>query len=86
MKLVSSIVLLAILCTCVAWCIRKSDERAEDNRGEFLIEMIDCNGSVTRSWVSINMPQYGSGGVCYFTDKSGLSIKVVGDIVITKQN
>ncbi len=54
---------------------------------EFKVEMVNCDGTVTRSWISsgkVQSEQHSDG--YYFNDKeTGVLIEVTGRMVITKQ-
>lgn len=55
-------------------------------RNEFKVELVNCDGSVTRSWISTGkvLSENNSDGY-YFVDKvSGKLIEVSGNIIITE--
>ena len=53
---------------------------------EFRIEMLNCDGTVARSWISTGKVQSGaSTDGYYFIDKAtGLLVEVTGSIIITQ--
>ena len=54
---------------------------------EFKVEMINCDGSVARSWISSGkvLSEEGSDGYFFMDKETGKLIEVTGRIVITKQ-
>ena len=54
---------------------------------EFKIEMLNCDGTVAREWISTGKVQSekDSDGYYFLDKKSGKLIEVTGRIVITKQ-
>ena len=66
-----------------------SDAQKAKRKGrgsEFRIEMLNCDGTVTRSWIStgkVRSEQKSDG--YYFMDKAtGLLVEVTGNIIITQ--
>lgn len=55
--------------------------------GEFKIEMINCDGTVSREWISSGKVQSeaNSDGYYFNDKKTGKLIEVTGRMVITKQ-
>ena len=55
---------------------------------EFMIEMLDCNGDVSKTWIStgkVSSEQHSDG--YYFMEKNtGKLIEVTGHLIITKLN
>ena len=53
---------------------------------EFRIEMLNCDGTVARSWISTGKVQSGQNSEgYYFMDKAtGLLVEVTGSIIITQ--
>jgi len=54
---------------------------------EFLVELVNCDGSVSRTWTSTGkVKSEASSDGYYFTDKkTGKLIEVTGTLIITKQ-
>ena len=54
---------------------------------EFKVEMINCNGTVARSWISSGKvsSEANSDGYYFKDKKTGKLIEVTGRLVITKQ-
>ncbi len=52
---------------------------------EFKIEMVNCDGSVTKSWISTGkvLSEKGSDGYYFIEKKSGKLVEVTGNLVIT---
>ena len=54
---------------------------------EFKVEMVNCDGTVTRSWISSGKVQseQNSDGYYFNDKKTGKLIEVTGRLIITKQ-
>ena len=73
----------------ILFCFSCSDARKAKKFGrgsEFRIEMLNCDGTVARSWISTGKVQSGqSSQGYYFIDKAtGLLVEVTGNIIITQ--
>ena len=73
----------------ILFCFSCSDARKAKKFGrgsEFRIEMLNCDGTVARSWISTGKVQSGlSTEGYYFIDKAtGLLVEVTGNIIITQ--
>ena len=73
----------------ILFCFSCSDARKAKKFGrgsEFRIEMLNCDGIITRSWISTGKVQSGqSSEGYYFIDKNtGLLVEVTGNIIITQ--
>ena len=67
-------------------CSDAQKARREGRGSEFRIEMLNCDGTVARSWIStgkVRSEQKSDG--YYFMDKAtGLLVEVTGNIIITQ--
>ena len=67
-------------------CSDAQKAKREGRGSEFRIEMLNCDGSVARSWIStgiVRSEQNSDGS--YFKDKAtGLLVEVTGSIIITQ--
>jgi hypothetical protein len=65
-----------------------ADASSEKFRGEFKVQMINCDGTITHEWTSsgkVQMTDPRRNGY-YFNDKdTGKLIEITGRIIITKQ-
>lgn len=54
---------------------------------EFKVEMINCDGTVARTWISTGkvLSEGGSDGYYFMDKQTGKLIEVTGRLVITKQ-
>ena len=80
---------LLIIALTILFCFSCSDARKAKKFGrgsEFRIEMLNCDGTVARSWISTGKVQSGkSSEGYYFIDKAtGLLVEVAGNIIITQ--
>ena len=80
---------LLFIALTILFCFSCSDARKAKKFGrgsEFRIEMLNCDGTVARSWISsgkVRSEQRSAG--YYFMDKStGLLVEVTGSIIITQ--
>jgi len=67
-------------------CSDAQKARREGRGSEFRIEMLNCEGAVSRSWISTGKvrSEQNSDGY-YFKDKAtGLLVEVTGSIIITQ--
>ena len=67
-------------------CSDAKKARIKGRGSEFTIEMLNCDGTVARSWISTGKVQSGlSNEGYYFIDKAtGLLVEVTGSIIITQ--
>lgn len=81
------ILLLAVVLISATSCTDATRAKIGGYGDEFTVEMINCDGSVARTWVSSGKVQSeAESDGYYFNDKaSGKLIEVTGRIVITKQ-
>ena len=80
---------LIFIALTILFCFSCSDARKAKKFGrgsEFRIEMLNCDGSVSRSWISTGKVQSGvSTEGYYFIEKAtGLLIEVAGSIIISQ--
>ena len=73
----------------ILFCFSCSDAQKAKKFGrgsEFRIEMLNCDGTVARSWISTGKVQSGQNSEgYYFMDKAtGLLVEVTGSIIITQ--
>lgn len=84
MKTLFHTLLLALLITS---CSDASREKMAGFGDEYKVELLNCDGSVARSWISTGkvLSEANSDGY-YFKDKNtGKLIEVTGTLVITKE-
>ena len=80
---------LIFIALTILFCFSCSDARKAKKFGrgsEFRIEMLNCDGTVARSWISTGKvrSEQNSDGY-YFMDKAtGLLVEVTGSIIITQ--
>jgi len=75
------VALMSVSCTDAGW------EKVGGYGDEFKVEMVNCDGSVSHSWISTGKVQSekDSDGY-YFKDKeTGKLIEITGRLIITKQ-
>ena len=67
-------------------CSDAQKAKREARGSEFRIEMLNCDGTVARSWISTGKVQSGvSTEGYYFIDKAtGLLVEVTGSIIISQ--
>ena len=78
--------LLTIIILFLFSCSDAKKAKIKGSGSEFNIEMIDCDGTVIRSWISTGKvrSEQNSDGY-YFMDKAtGLLVEVTGNIIITQ--
>lgn len=86
MKNINKILLISIVLIIFS-CSDAKRAKISGFYDEFKIEMINCDGTVAREWISTGkvLSEEGSDGY-YFEDKdTGDLIEVTGTIIITKQ-
>ena len=86
MKKVFILALSLVLLT-MASCTDASMAKLGGLGDEFKVEMINCDGSVARSWISSGkvLSEANSDGYFFKDKESGKLIEVTGRLVITKQ-
>ena len=80
------LLILAFILLFTFSCSDAKKARIKGRGSEFTIEMLNCDGTVARSWISTGKARSGqnSDGY-YFMDKAtGLLVEVTGNIVITQ--
>ena len=80
---------LIFIALTILFCFSCSDAQKAKKFGhgsEFRIEMLNCDGTVARSWISTGKVQSGQSSVgYYFIDKAtGLLVEVIGSIIISQ--
>ena len=67
-------------------CSDAKKARIKGSGSEFTIEMLNCDGTVARSWISTGKARSGRNSEgYYFMDKAtGLLVEVAGSIIITQ--
>ena len=80
---------LIFIALTILFCFSCSDAQKAKKFGrgsEFRIEMLNCDGTVARSWISTGKVQSGVNTEgYYFIDKAtGLLVEVTGSIIITQ--
>ena len=86
MKKLISIIILAVITTTMISCTDASMSRLGGYGSEFKIEMVNCDGSISHTWISSGkvLSEADSDGY-YFTDKkTGGLVEVTGRMIITK--
>ena len=80
------LLILSFILLFIFSCSDAKKARIKGRGSEFTIEMLNCDGTVARSWISTGKPRSGqkSEGY-YFMDKAtGLLVEVTGNIIITQ--
>ena len=80
------LILLSFILFFAFSCSDAQKARREGRGSEFRIEMLNCDGTVARSWISTGKVQSGqSSEGYYFMDKAtGLLVEVTGSIIISQ--
>lgn len=80
-------ILLLILVLVNISCNDTNSLKNAGNDEEFKVEMINCDGTVAREWISNGKPKSepNSDGYFFNNKETGKLIEVTGRIVITKQ-
>ena len=80
------LLLLSLILLLLSSCSDARKAKIKGSGSEFSIEMLNCDGTVARSWVSTGKArsEQNSDGY-YFMDKAtGLLVEVTGRIIITQ--
>ena len=80
---------LIFIALTILFCFSCSDAQKAKKFGrgsEFRIEMLNCDGTVARSWISTGkVRHFKNRGGFFFKDKAtGLLVEVTGSIIITQ--
>ena len=80
---------LIFIALTILFCFSCSDARKAKKFGrgsEFRIEMLNCDGTVARSWISTGKArsEQNSDGYYFMNKGTGLLVEVTGSIVITQ--
>jgi hypothetical protein len=82
------VILLSIVATVFMSCTDAERAKLGGYGDKFKVEMVNCDGSVTNSWVSSGkvLSEQTSDGYYFNDDKTGALIEVTGNLIITKIN
>ena len=80
------LILLSFILFFTFSCSDAKKAKIKGRGSEFRIEMLNCDGTVARSWISTGKVQSGqSSEGYYFMDKAtGLLVEVTGSIIISQ--
>lgn len=82
-KLILAMMLVGMISSCTD--AGKAKLGGFDN--DFKIELVNCDGSITHSWISSGkvLSEEGSDGYYFMDKETGILIEVTGSLIITKQ-
>ena len=80
-------VLALFISLVIASCTDAERAKLRGLGGKFKVEMINCDGTVARTWISSGKvsSEHNSDGYYFEDEKTGKLIEVTGRLVITKQ-
>jgi hypothetical protein len=82
------VLVLGVLTTLIfASCTDASRSKMGGYGDEFKVEVVNCDGSVTRSWISSGkvLSEANSDGYFFNEKSTGNLIEVTGNLIITRQ-
>ena len=80
------LILLSFILFFTSSCSDAKKAKIKGRGSEFRIEMLNCDGTVARSWISTGKVQSGQNSEgYYFMDKAtGLLVEITGSIIISQ--
>lgn len=84
-KLVTYFLVLPLTLAAYYGCTDASRDKLGGYGDRFKVELVNCDGTVTHSWISSGkVLSEGNSDGYYFNDASGKLIEVTGTLIITK--
>lgn len=83
----TAVAILFILLMCATSCTDAKRAKIGGLGDNFKVEVINCDGSITQSWISTGkvLSEDNSDGYYFKDKKTGKLIEVTGNLIITKQ-